>query len=160
MSRRPAWLVIALALLGVLAAACGGTSAPTPLSQAQAGQDYLDDIAPVHTTAATFATDVTTWNLTTTNAEAAADAAPLIAAEQSFDAGLASTPWPATATSAIQTLIAQNKVIIADLEELSTITRAAVPAWEIKIDEDTVTDATDSNMVRSDLGLPQATLSA
>ena len=49
-------------------------------------------------------------------------------------------------------------MIIADLTELKTISRTAVAAWEVKIQTDTVVDATDSNLVRSDLGLPQATL--
>jgi len=158
MSRRPVSLAIACCSLCCLAAACGGSTAATPLSPAQAGQDYLNDIAPVHTTAAAFATAVTTWNLTTTDAEAASDAAPLITAEEDFDQALSSTPWPADATAAIHTLMTEDKVIIADLTELKTISRTAVAAWEVKIQTDTVVDATDSNLVRSDLGLPQATL--
>jgi hypothetical protein len=152
---RVALAAVALCAVGGLAGACGGTA---PLSRAQAGTDYLNDIAPVHSAAAAFATAATMWTLTTTNAEASADAAPLITAEENFDAALSSTAWPANATADVQTLITENKVIIADLTELSTITRAAVAGWELKIGTDTDVDAADSNLVRSDLGLPQATL--
>jgi hypothetical protein len=148
-----------LAVCGVtlLVVACGGSASPTPLSRAQAGQQYLNDIAPVHTASAAFLTATTTWSLTTTNAEAYADAAPLIDAETTFDAALASTPWPTNTTADVQTLITEDKVIIADLSELSTITHAGVPAWVVKLKADTAVDVTDAGLVRSDLGLPPAT---
>jgi hypothetical protein len=136
-------------------AACGGSAA---LAAAQARQDYLNDVAPVRTAGTVFATDVTTWSLSTTRAETEADAAPLITAEENFDQALSSTAWPANAAAAVQTLITENKVIIADLNDLDTVTYATVAGWEIKLSQDTVVDGADSNLVRSDLALPQATL--
>jgi hypothetical protein len=114
----------------------------------------------VHAAVSAFLTAVTAWNLTTTRAEATAAAAPLTAAVRTFDSELASTPWPSSATAAVQTLLAQDKVIIADLTALDAITHATVAAWEVNIAADTDVDAADSNLVRSDLGLPQATLPA
>jgi hypothetical protein len=101
---------------------------------------------------------VTAWTLSTTRAQTESGAAPLITAEENFDHALTSTAWPVNATAAIQTLITENRVIIADLNLLDTITHATVAAWQLKLEQDTVVDATDSNLVRSDLGLPQATL--
>ncbi len=159
-SRRRAPLVIALCTVGVVATGCGGSSPATPLAQAQAGQIYLSDLAPVHSAVNAFLTATTAWNLTTTRAEATANAAPLMAAIRTFDSELASTPWPASATTDVQTLIAEDKVIIADLTALDAITHATIGAWELKIAADTNVDASDSNLVRADLGLPQATLPA
>jgi hypothetical protein len=147
----------AISTLAALAAACGGAASPTPLSQSQAGQTYLDDIAPVHSASAAFLTAATLWNLSTTDAEAFADARPLINAETTFDSQLSSTPWPSSTTADIQTLITENKVIIADLDELQTITLATIAAWDVKIKADTAVDVTDSGLIRSDLGLPPAT---
>jgi predicted homoserine dehydrogenase-like protein len=121
---------------------------------------YLSDLAPVHSAVAAFLTATTTWNLTTTRAQATADAAPLMAAIRTFDSELSSTPWPANATADVKTLITEDKVIIADLTALDVITHATVGAWEVNIAADTNVDASDSNLVRSDLGLPQATLPA
>jgi hypothetical protein len=159
-SRRRASFVIAFFAVAVVATGCGGTSPATPLPEAQAGQMYLSDLAPVHSAVAAFLTVTTTWNLTTTRAQATADAAPLMAAIRTFDSELSSTPWPANASADVQTLITEDKVIIADLTGLDVITHATVGAWEVNIAADTDVDASDSNLVRSDLGLPQATLPA
>jgi len=159
-SRRHLSIVIVLATFGAMASGCGGTSAATPLSQVAAGQDYLADLAPVHSAVAAFLAATTTWNLTTTRAETTADDAPLTAAVRTFDQELASTSWPANATADVQTLITEDRVIIVDLTELDTITHATIAAWELNIAADTRVDASDSNLVRSDLGLPQATLPA
>jgi len=157
-SRRHASFVIAFCTIGAVASGCGGTSTATPLPEAQAGQTYLSDLAPVHTAVAAFLTTATAWNLLTTRAETTSDAAPLMAAIRTFDSELSTTPWPANATADVQTLITEDKVIIADLTALDAITHATVAAWEVNIAADTNVDASDSNLVRSDLGLPQATL--
>lgn len=48
-------------------------------------------------------------------------------------------------------------MIVADLDELETITLARIAAWDVKITADTAVDVTDSGLIRSDLGLPPAT---
>jgi hypothetical protein len=112
----------------------------------------------VHSAVAAFLTATTGWNLTTTRAGTVADAASLMASIRTFDSELFTTPWPKAATADVQALISEDKVIISDLTGLDAITHATIGGWELNIAADTNVDASDSNVIRSDLGLPQATL--
>jgi hypothetical protein len=153
----------ALAVSGVctLIAACGSSASSSnqgvaPISEAAAGNAYLADIAPVHTATAAFEVAATEWSITTTRAQAAGDAAPLIGAEQTFNAKLTSTAWPTNAKADIDTLVKENSVIIGDLQQLQVISRAGITAWDVDIRKDTAVDISDSALVRSDLDLPPA----
>jgi thiamine pyrophosphate-dependent acetolactate synthase large subunit-like protein len=143
----------------MLLTACGSNATASsagspPLSKAAAGQTYLSDIAAVHSATTAFQSAAALWNLTTTDAQASSDAAPLIAAEQNFNSELNSTSWPQNAQADIRALTQQNNVIIADLGQLKSITHATIGAWNVNIRKDTAVDVSDSNSVRSDLGLP------
>jgi hypothetical protein len=153
--------VLAVSGVCALVAACGSSaSSPSqslsPLSQAAAGNAYLTDIAPVHTATAAFELAATQWSGSTTREQASGDAAPLIEAEQTFNAKLTSTAWPSNAKADIDTLVKENGVIIGDLQQLQTISRAGISAWDVNIRKDTAVDISDSALVRSDLGLPPA----
>jgi len=106
--------------------------------------------------AASFRTIASGWTALSTDAQVYGDAQPLIAAEQQFNSELSSTNWPANAQTDIHTLISQNSLIIDDLNQLQHISLATIAAWDVNIRSDTTVDTTDSDRVRTDLGLAAA----
>ena len=158
-SRHRAWLVMVLCTAGAVVSACGGTSAvATPLSKAAAGHAYLTDLAPMNAAFAAFETVETTWNPSTIGADvAAAGTAPLTAAIRTFDQRLSSTRWPAKAVADVRTLISGDEVTLTSITALDAATDATIGTWELIVAMDVAVEASTSNLVRSDLGLPQAT---
>jgi hypothetical protein len=175
-----------LVATAVMISACGasstssgttGSTSPVKLTTQQAGSEYLSNVAPVESAEAAFAQEVLNWSYTSNvpfiqrsivgaptptpervvpPTELASAAQRLISVEEQFDSSLATIGWPASAQTDVTNLINENKAVVSDLQELPTLTTATQASWRSALRSDAATLAADSNLVRSDLGLPPA----
>jgi hypothetical protein len=164
--------VIAFTVASILLAACGSsspskssattstTTAPTTtttISESSAASTYLTAVALVNAALSTFATEADAWTSSTTDAQAAADAKPAIAALQTFTTTLTNDEWPADTVSDIHTEIEDTGALTGDLQGLSTINMLDASTWSSTFERDEYSLSTAVGLVRHDLGLPPAT---
>ncbi len=77
----------------------------TTISLSAAGTAYLAAVAPANSALTVFNAAADGWTSSTTNAQAANDAKPLISSLQSLDTVLTNDQWPTVATTDVHTLI-------------------------------------------------------
>jgi hypothetical protein len=157
----------------VLVAGCGGSShaksghdtatvtltretttagSPAPSKQALA-QEYLRIAKPLNRIGHTFVTKAMKWGGKTTNAQAARDAAPLIAAYRRADRQLLRINWPVPLDRHVQALVRANNLLIKDLLSLRTVNLREPSTWQNKFVHEASLAAIAVNIVRADLGL-------
>jgi hypothetical protein len=129
-------------------------STSTSVSTAPAGTAYLADIAPVNAAIAAFGPKASAWSSSTTNAQAVADARPLVTALQTLKTTLTDGSWPATATTDMHMLVGNIGALIGDLQGLSTVNLLDASGFRVTVQRDGLAEKTASGLVRHDLGLP------
>ena len=128
------------------------TAAPAPSKQALV-KEYQRIAKPLNRIGHTFVTKAVKWTDKTTNAEAARDAAPLIAAYRRADRQLLRVNWPAPLDRHVQALVRANNLLIHDLLSLRTINLREPSTWQSQFVREASTAAAAVNIVRADLGL-------
>ena len=152
----------ALALAGLVLAACGSSGAPsatsnttTTVAMAAAGAAYLADVQKVDVGVNDF-TKALRESGATTAAQAATEAAPAIAALATFQTTLTTYPWPKAVVPAITALIGASTAIEGDLKSIGSQTAKSIGAWNQQFGRDGERSHADANVVRRELGLPPA----
>lgn len=121
-----------------------------------AGRQYLALVNPVNTTIATFVSQANGWSDSTTDAQAEADAQPVIKDLQNLQTGLLRDRWPSVARNDIKALVQSIAPLVGDLEGLASLNLLSASSWETTFERDASSTGTAANIVRSDLGLPPA----
>lgn len=162
--------VLAAAVLGLAIAGCSSSqpgassSAPPPAnapatassSASAAGAAYLAAVGPVDAALSAFTAKAGTWTASTSTAQAASDAAPALTALRTFDTALRRQSWPSAATAQVQKLIADNTVVIRDLEGIASSDQFNAPVWLQRFKRDLAADSSTAASLRRELGLPGA----
>ncbi len=148
-------LGLAALTAALLISGCGPAAIPGPLSIHAAGRAYLKDVAPDNQAYAAFYKLANTWTASTTAAQIQAGIAPLIAADERFQAALTDTDWPASARADIRRLAASVATEIADLENMPNAgTEFLSVEWQQSWNQAGATFTLRADMVRHDLALP------
>lgn len=164
MTKRTRWLGAAVVVgLLSLAAPAGATTHKTTttthpkkthhkgITKAAAGKQYLADVGPFNIAANAYSSGLRT---TTKFSQLAALAAPLLAASQTFDSAALRQQWPSGVRADIKALVSADGAEEGDLESLETADATNIDQINASLTKDGNTTAADSNIVRSDLGLP------
>lgn len=119
--------------------------------------DYLKAVAPDNAAITTFDAQANAWSASTTDAQAEADAQPLITADKKFELRLEDTNWPASKDrTAADQLAADCGQLDASLESLSTVNLLNDEEWLQAFTSAANTTGVGANVLRHDLGLPPA----
>jgi len=135
----------------------GSTTVASHMTRAQAGEEYQAAITPVNSAEPPFRVVVQSWSGSTTNAQAQAAAASLVAALDTVDAQILSIapsyPNAATALHADATAVT---TLDGDLSQLAQLDEIGVSTWTQRYDSDLTALTMASNAARRALGLPAA----
>jgi hypothetical protein len=82
--------------------------------------------------------------------------APVIAAFQAMDSRLAAVKWPGQTEVDIRKMISDDGAVTGDLEAFESANAITASSVETKLEQDEGLISTDVDLVRADLGLPQA----
>jgi hypothetical protein len=151
-----------VALLSVLSL-CGSISAGASsyhskaISKKAAGKQYLRIFGPTGSAASTFGTEAGAWTSSTTDAQAEADAKPLITALQTLNRALLKDSWPAGARSDAKAVVRSDKPLIRDLQSLSNLDRSSISSYVATFDKDANAFGTAATNLQQDLGLSAPT---
>ena len=126
------------------------------ISKKAAGRQYQALVNPANAAGNRFGVEANKWTNSTTNAQAEADAKPVIAAFNKLDRGLIDDRWPAGARADVKSLVTGIAPVIGDLQSLSTISLLSASTWVTTFDRDVNGLKTAVAFVRHDLGLPRA----
>ena len=121
-------------------------TAPT---EAQAGQQYLADIAPLNAAVAAFKAD--------TNTDLSAlpgEVAPIVSAAQTFESTILRQQWPSNTKADIKTLATEVGTFESDVSNFGSSSALDISSAEQTMVQADGTFGADSNIVRADLGLP------
>src|SRR5262245_54894906 len=132
----------------------GGSMTESPPSQHELAQTYLRIVKPANAEADRFNAKANRWDDSTTNAQAAKDAAPLIAAIQKADGKLLRVHWPAATEADIKALIRADGALIGDLRALKGVDMSSAGSLSNQFERDAGDVQAAANIVRADLGLP------
>lgn len=138
------------------------SSTPTPstLSVKEAASAYVADIGPTDTALPAFKTQMAAWNSSTTDAQAEADAQPLITAinilETKLETKLETTNWPSSAKADVETMTTDLGQFNASLEGLSTFNFLDDGTWVQGFTSANNALIVAVGEVHHDLGLPPA----
>ncbi len=138
-------------------AASASTSAPSasttalPLTQAQQAQAYLTAVAPGNAAVQKFRGQVTA---TSTQAQVAEAAKPLIAAFQDVDNALARIPFTGQAVTDVRSLIAVDGSRIGDFSAVGSQSAFSAASFATTLSRDAAAMDSAVAIVRADLGLP------
>lgn len=124
------------------------------ISQTQAGEDYLEDVAPTNSAINTLITQEDSWTSKITGQQAEQEAQPSVQALQALEGKLATlaNEYPPASTD-IKVEITKASVVIADLQELSTIKSSNAATLRSQFISDFNRLQSQANIVRGDLGL-------
>jgi hypothetical protein len=126
------------------------------ITKKAAGKQYQALANAANAATNKFGAEASKWNNSTTNAQFVADAKPLIAKFNKFDAGLIDDRWPPAARADVRSLVTSIAPVIGDLQSLSTVTLPSAPTWVTTFERDVDGVKTAVAHVRHDLGLPPA----
>lgn len=129
---------------------------PTTLTVKRAGKAFLADVAPLNAKITVFGAAATAWTSNTTDAQAEAAAAPVIAALTKFNSKMETTKWPSAAKQDVHSLVLAVSPLEAGLQNLATLNFLDVETWLQSFTTATDGVATADGLVRSDLHLPPA----
>lgn len=121
------------------------------IAKSAAGKQFLADIAPYNAADDTFSAKSKS---VTQYSQLASLVAPVVASLQSFDAVALRQQWPAGVKQDIKTMVTADGAYEGDLSALGNADAANISSVEASVTKDGNTSAADSNIVRSDLGLP------
>lgn len=172
MARRVAWLVVVLAL-GVVIAACGGTSKtasfPSTSSSVVATTTestttsirvdyaaiYLGLVKPINAATDAFSAALLNLGNEATATKVQAAATPFADALTVFDSKVLRVAWPAPTAADVKGLVTVDGALIDDLESARDQTSvSAATSWSATLNGDETKASTASNIVRAGLGLP------
>jgi len=128
------------------------------MTEQQAAQTYVSDVARVNDARAVFHALAEKWDSSTTNAQAQAAAAPLVNALDAVQpkAQSLAADYPAAATQ-IGAVVSAVMALNNDLSQLANLKATIdVNPWSQRYDSDRAALTTASNALRSALGLQQA----
>lgn len=115
----------------------------------------MKDVAPDNQAFVTFNKLWNTWTASTTSAQIQAGTAPVIAADERFQAELTDTYWPASARADIHLLAASTATEIANLESMANAGNGLPgQVWLQSWNQAEATGTLRADMVRHDLALP------
>jgi hypothetical protein len=127
------------------------TQSATPSTQ-ELAQTYLRIVRPANAEIDRFTAKARSWNDETTNAQAAKDAGPVIAALEEADNELLRVRWPAAIRADVKALVRADGAVIGDLNGIRDA--VAVGSWANQFSKDLGEFAAAVAIVRADLGLP------
>ena len=169
-SHHSPWLA-ALALMAVAAAACSTnspTASPTTIAprsttttaamtRAAAAARYLAIVKPYNAALIRFRDQANAWSASLTNAQAVAEAQPVIAETTTTDNQLLALAqlYPLAAPD-IKAEVAASSAASGDLGGLATLNLLDASSWQSQVSHDASVMAGAAATVRSDLGLPAA----
>jgi hypothetical protein len=145
--------VAAVAIIGVASQA--GAVQPKSITVKAAGKQYLELVTSADTALATFLNQAGQWTSTTTNAQAVANAAPAVAAMETFQRALTVDRWPGDAKRDVKHLVTATGGVKGDLNGLATVNLANESDWAATFTRDASKVSTDIRAVGQDLRLPQ-----
>jgi hypothetical protein len=129
------------------------TADSPPLSKHALAQEYLRIAKPLNRIGHTFVTKAMKWTDKTTNAQAARDAAPLIAAYRRANRQLLRVNWPVPLDRHVQAVVRANNLLIHHLLSLRTVNLREPSTWQNDFIHAASLAALAVNIVRADLGL-------
>ena len=135
---------------------CTQVTPATPLTKAQAAQEYLAAVAPVNAAASAFIARTRAWTSSTPNSQAQSDAQAFAAALFGVHAKLVAIGSAyAPAAAALKADADAATAVLGDLSQLVNLNRGlSVSAWTQRFTTDIAKLTAASNAVRSILGLP------
>jgi hypothetical protein len=148
--------VLALATSLVL----GGTAVLTSAAGAQgiskkaAAKQYLALVNPTNAALVTFGAEAKQWVDSTPDAEAEADAKPVIASFMKLEAGLIDDRWPSGSRADVKAMVKSIAPVTGDLQSLATLNLLNASTWINTFERDVNGVKTSVAFVRHDLGLP------
>jgi hypothetical protein len=154
MKRYAAIAGMVVCFLGVSSTAQASTHHPKGITTASAAKQYLADIAPANAAATTAHNQA---KGAATVADLAKAVAPVIVSYNKFDSLLLRQRWPSGVKTDIHTLVVADSAYIGDLNAVSNASAVNLSALGATISRDGQITEADSNIVRSDLGLPPPT---
>jgi hypothetical protein len=152
-------IITAGALAVLLTSTAVGVASPAGakgISKKAAGKQYQALANAANAATNKFGAEASKWNNSTTNAQFVADAKPVIAEFNRFDAGLIDDRWPPAARADVKSLVTSVAPVIGDLQSLSTVTVQSAPTWITTFERDVDGVKTAVAHVRHDLGLSPA----
>jgi len=117
-------------------------------------RQYLTIVAPVNVAAAKFNSQANEWSDSTSDAEAEADARPLITAVLKLNSKLKDDRWPKSSKSAIKTLVSVDTALVRALRSLSSVDQVDLSSLFSTFQRDQSDLGAAASLVRQDLGLP------
>lgn len=131
------------------------TTSLSTTTKSQAASAYLAAVAPANSAANAFNAEVKTWTNSTTNAQAEADAQPVIAAFQAVQPKLLAiaASYPPAAVD-LKAEVNAYAPLLGDLTSLGSVNLLNASSWVQQTDSDIAKASAAANIVRSDLGLP------
>jgi hypothetical protein len=129
------------------------TTMPTRATstESSAAQQYLADVAPFNAAVNTY---TASFNSSTQYSQLPALVTPLVTALQTFDSLVLRQQWPASVKQDIKTMVAADGVYQGDLQSLESANALNISTIDASVSRDANASTEDSNIVRSDLGLP------
>jgi hypothetical protein len=119
-----------------------------------AARQYLTIVAPVNAAAARFNSQANEWSDSTSDAEAEADAKPLIGAVLRLNSKLKDDRWPKSSRSAIKSLVSVDAALVKALRSLSSVNQTDLSSLFTYFQRDQSNLGAAATIVRHDLGLP------
>ncbi len=158
---------LAVLLGATVAAGCGGsshsaaatasaTTTPTALSIAQQRADYLSAVAVYNAAGSKFLRQFNSLPQSATATQLAAISVPLANALQTTDTRLLAIPFTGQTRTDVDTLARDSAAVIGVLDTASGVTADTADQWDQGFVADFTKTHTDADIIRTDLGLPQA----
>jgi hypothetical protein len=119
------------------------------ITESEAGQQYLADIAPLNAAVTAFKGD--------TNDDLSAiagEVAPIVSAAQTFESTILRQQWPSNTRADIKTLATEVGTFESDVSNFGSSSASDISSAEQTMVQADGTFGADSNIVRADLGLP------
>jgi hypothetical protein len=131
------------------------TGRPTTPNLHELRQTYLRLVKPANEALDAFQKKAAQWDKNnTTPAQAARDAAPLIAASQKLDNALLRVDWPPSTEADMKALVRAHGAVIGDLQGLGSLDLLSKGSWTNQFLQDYGKMQAAVSIVRADLGLP------
>jgi hypothetical protein len=157
--KRTTTIVALVSVLSLCASASAGatSSHAKAISKKAAGKQYLRLFGPTGSAASTFGAEAGAWTSSTTDAQAEADAKPLITALETLNRAVLKDRWPAGARSDAKTVVRSDKPLIRDLQSLSNLDRSSISSYVATFDSHANAFGMAATNLQQDLGLSTAT---
>jgi hypothetical protein len=134
----------------------GATSGIQSVGLKTAADRFKKDLTPVRSALLSFGTAASGWTDATTDAQAEADAQPLLNSLYTFQTKLERQQWPGSATWDIRCLVVQAGPLEGLLLGLATVSAAGTGTWLQGLAIDLAGLVTSTSLVRADLHISAA----